>query len=271
MTATAESRSVPSRLAGVVEALELEQPRVVTIADLEELSNSTGLSAPGAALGYELRRLGWLLPLRTRGVWEFAPAARAGRYSAGDRHIELRAARAIDARFPGVLAMESAAVLLGLAGHLPQQEVLAVPPGYRVSKALRDWRVISLSLPGDPVIEIEGLAVWRIEALLTGMAARPDGYGDWGNVAQWLPRAAAQASADEVKSFLDGASRATWCRAGYLLAIGGHPDVGIALIEQAPAGRGPVYLGPRDRVGRFDARFDVIDSILAAGQQALQP
>ena len=96
MTAAAESRSVPSRLAGVVEALELDQPRVVTVADLEGLARSSGLSISGVALGYQLRRLGWLLPLRTRGVWEFAPAARAGRYSAGDRHIELRAARISD-------------------------------------------------------------------------------------------------------------------------------------------------------------------------------
>ena len=91
MTAAAESRSVPSRLASVVEALELDQPRVVTVADLEGLSRSSGLSISGVALGYGLRRLGWLLPLRTRGVWEFAPAARAGRCSAGGPHIELRA------------------------------------------------------------------------------------------------------------------------------------------------------------------------------------
>lgn len=271
MTAAAESRSVPSRLAAVVEALELDQPRVVTVADLEGLSRSSGLSISGVALGYELRRLGWLLPLRTRGVWEFAPAARAGRYSAGDRHIELRAARAIDPGFPGVLAMESAAVLLGLAGHIPEREVLAVPPGYRVSKALRDWRVIGLSLPGDAVREGEGLPVWRVEALLVGMAVRPDGYGDWHNVAQWLARAVGQANTAKVGSFLDGASRAGWRRAGYLFASGGRPDVGIELIEQAPPGRGPVYLGPRDRPGRFDARFEVIDSVLAAGQQARQP
>ncbi len=271
MTAAAESRSVPSRLAGVVEVLELEQPRVVTVADLDGLGRSSGLSMSGAALGYGLRRLGWLLPLRTRGVWEFAPAARAGRYSAGDRHIELRAARAVDPRFPGVLAMESAAVLLGLAGHVPEREVLAVPPGYRVSKALRDWRVIGLSLPGDPTQEAEGLPVWRVEALLAGMAVRPDGYGDWRNVAQWLPRAVGQASAAEVASFLDGASRAGWRRAGYLFARGGRSDIGIELIEHAPPGRGPVYLGPRDRPGRFDVRSEVIDSVLADGQQALQP
>lgn len=262
---------MPTRFAGVLEALELDQPRVVTADQLDDLARASGLAMSGTALGYELRRLGWLLPLRTRGVWEFAPAARAGRYSAGDRHVELRAALAIDPAFPGVLAMESAAVLLGLAGHVPEREALAVPPGFRVSAALRDWRVIQLRLPGDTTVPVERLPVWRVEALLAGMATRPDGYRDWGNVAGWLPRAVERADPQMIAGFLEGTAQAARQRAGYLLAVGGRPDDGLALVGGAASDRGPVYLGPRDRRGWFDARFGVIDSVLIPGVEAVQP
>lgn len=264
-------RGVPSRLAGIVEALELEQPAVVTVEDLSDLAATVGLGTSGAELGYELRRLGWLLPLRTRGAWEFAPAARAGRFRAGDRHIELRATLAVDPNFPGVLAMESAAVLLGFAGHVPEREVLAVPRGYRVPKALRDWRMVGVELPGDPAADRGGLRVWRVEALLAGMALRPDGYRDWGNVAQWLDRAVDQVDGDRVARLLREAPRAAWHRAGYLFAQGGNVSAGVRLLDQAPPGRGPVHLGARDRHGRFDAQFQVIDSVLVAGKEAVQP
>ncbi|MGE0139383.1 MAG: type IV toxin-antitoxin system AbiEi family antitoxin [Ilumatobacteraceae bacterium] len=264
-------RSLPTRYAGVMEALELEQPRVVTADQLETLARAEGLTLSGTALGYQLRRLGWLLPLRTRGVWEFAPAARAGRYPAGDRHVELRAVLALDPTFPGVLAMDSAAVLLGLAGHVPEREVLAVPRGFRVSTALRDWRIIQLQLPGDATAPIDGLPAWRVEALLVGMATRPDGYRDWANVAQWLPRAAQQADIDVVASLLAALPRSSRQRAGYLLALGGRADDGLALLDRSAPDRAPVYLGPRDEPGRFDARFGVVDSVLAAGMDAVQP
>jgi len=265
-----ESRSVPSRLAGVLETLELDQPRVVTVTDLNNIATASALAMSGAELGYELHRLGWLLPLRTRGAWEFAPAARAGRYPAGDRYIELRATRATNPEFAGMLAMESAAVLHGLARYVPEREVLAIPRGNRVPKALRNWRVVSITLPGDPTTVMDGLPVWRIEALLAGMALRPDAYGAWRSVAQWLPRAVAQTDPAQLAALLDGASRAGWHRACYLLARGGRADIGIEFLTKAPSGRGPVYLGPRNQSGRFDVRFEVIDSVLAAGDDALQ-
>jgi hypothetical protein len=57
-----------------------------------------------------LREHGWLLDLATRGVWEFAPAARAGAYGSGDPLVELRATLA---RVHAVRARE----LLSAAPH----------------------------------------------------------------------------------------------------------------------------------------------------------
>lgn len=266
---TEPARALPARLAAVVEELELEQPRVVTIADLQRLTQAAGLPMSGRDLGYQLHRLGWLLSLRTRGAWEFAPAARAGRYDAGDRYIELRATLAVNPGFPGVIAMESAALLLGFAGHVPDAEVLALPLESRAPKAFDQWRVVRVDLPVD-VVSVDGLPTWRVEALLAGMAIRPDGFHDWPNVPQWLPRAVAAADANTASALLASARRAAWLRLAYLFAFGHRVDVGQSLRAEAPPGRGPAHLGPRDRPGRYDRRFDVVDSVLAPGLDALQ-
>jgi hypothetical protein len=105
----------------MVERLELDQPRVVTMPELAQIAVETGASEPGdgpSKLVYRLQELGWLGSVRTKGVWEFIPGARAGAYSSGDRFIEFRAQHAAHPGWPGVLAMESAATLLGLAQRL---------------------------------------------------------------------------------------------------------------------------------------------------------
>ncbi len=266
-----ESRPIPSRLAPVLEALELDQPRVVTADSLAQLARDQGVDIDGVQLAYELRRLGWLLGLRTKGAWEFVPGARAGRFGAGDRYIELRAAIALDAEFQGALAMESAAVALGLAGRVPNREVLWVPLGNRAPKSFGGWRVVRLPVQDDGIASVDGLPTWRAETLLGGMARRPDGFHDWPNVGEWLAQAVAQVDAESVARSLEGAPRAAWQRASYLLAMGGAEAAGLEVIEQAPLGRGPAYLGPRQRKGTFDRRFEIIDSVLAPSFSGVQP
>ncbi len=113
-----------------------KRPSGATPANAESLINkgfqgqTTSAKPSGhfdTTVAYELQRRGWLGQLRTRNVWEFLPGARAGAYGAGDRYIELRAQLAYDPDAPFVLAMESAAVLLGLAQRLPASEVVACP------------------------------------------------------------------------------------------------------------------------------------------------
>jgi hypothetical protein len=255
----------------VLEALELDQPRVITADTLARLAVELGIDIDGRQLAYELRRLGWLIGLRTKGAWEFVPGARAGRFGAGDRHIELRAALAVDAGFRGALAMESAAVALGLAGRVPDREVLWVPPDRRVPKSFGDWRVVRLAVSDDAIAPVDGLPTWRVETLLAGMAVRPDGFHDWPNVVEWLARAVSRADADSIARSIVGAPRAAWQRASYLLAMGGEEAAGLEVFEQAPPGRGPAYLGPRQKRGRFDRRFEIVDSVLAPSFSSVKP
>ncbi|HZJ48055.1 MAG TPA: hypothetical protein VFD97_03335, partial [Acidimicrobiia bacterium] len=100
-------RSVPRSVARVLQALELEQPVLVTLDQLDDLAAETGAGFSGSVAARLLRERGWLLPLRATGVWEFAPGARAGAVGGGDPFIELRA-RLKTRPLPVAVAAESA-------------------------------------------------------------------------------------------------------------------------------------------------------------------
>ncbi len=104
------------------------------------------------------------------------PAARGGAYGSGDRFIEFRAQRAVDPEWGGVLAMESAASVLGLAQRIPEQEVVALPPGEPFPKALAgQWRYVRSQLPAAAITTVDGLPSWNLEGLLVGIAASTGG------------------------------------------------------------------------------------------------
>jgi hypothetical protein len=252
-------RNASATLAPLLERLELEQPRVVSRNDLELWGREAGIGWPIRVVYQRLRERGWLLDLKTRGVWEFAPAARAGAYGAGDPLIELRATLHKDPAAPFSVGAESAAYLLGYAGRRPAVEVIAAPPTVRVPPALRDYRLARWSAHDAPRSR-DALPVWSASTLLAFMAARPAAYHDWPNVGEWLGAAVADASEDSLKSELAERPRSAWARAAYLVARGGRRDTAEALIAAAPPGRGPYYLGDRSRPGNRDPVFDVVDS-----------
>ncbi|MCL4554725.1 MAG: type IV toxin-antitoxin system AbiEi family antitoxin [Actinobacteria bacterium] len=252
-------RTIPRGLAPVVQLLELEQPRVVTAADLTEFALEAGVEWPTSLIAQRLRQLGWLLPLATKGVWEFAPAARAGAFGSGDPLIELRAVLARDPKVRFAVAAESAAYLLGFASRRPEIECVGAPPGIRPPKSFCGYRIVRWA-PSAAVMHREGLPVWSPATLLAFMATRPAGYHDWPNVGEWLPQAAQSTKANDLVDELADRPAAAWLRAAYLMERGGAADVASVIAESAPAGRGPYYLGDRHGRGRFHAAYDVIDS-----------
>ena len=77
-----------------------------------------------------------------------SPAPVAERTASGDRFIEFRARHAVDPECGGVLAMESAASVLGLAQRIPEQEVVALPDDEPFPKAfVGDWRYVRIEIP----------------------------------------------------------------------------------------------------------------------------
>ena len=254
-------RTIAPAVAAVLEQLELDQPLLVNREDLESVRKATESSTTTRYLIDELTAAGWLLPLRTRGYWEFAPAARAGAMGAGDPHIELRATLQKRPDLPVALAAESAAWLLGLSARSPNRHVIAAPAGLRIPPALGDYRVIRRAGKLDPEAR-NGLPVWGAATLLVAMSHRPASYRDWPNVADWLNQAVSEVSDEQLRVELTDEPRSTWMRLAYLLDRGGQSDLANDMAARAPEGQGPYYLGPRDGRGRHHGGFDVIDSAL---------
>jgi hypothetical protein len=252
-------RDVTKTLAPLLQQLELEQPRVVTKVELGSFATLAGVDWPVEVIVRRLREAGWLLDLGTRGVWEFAPAARAGAFGSGDPFIELRATLARGGGSPFAVAAESAAYLLGLADRRPDREVIGAPAGVRMPRALRDLRVVHWT-PRIAFVVKSGLPVWSVTTLLAFMAAKPGGYRDWPNVGEWIVQAAEVTPIEAIAEELSGHPRAAWARAAYLLDRGAESDDAVHLMGLAPSGTGPFYLGRRALSGRYDRRFDVVDS-----------
>lgn len=164
------ARSIPKSLAPIVEQLELDGDVVVTVDRISGVLHEIGRENDARQVAYDLQRAGWLGSLRTRGAWEFYPGARGGAYPSGDRFIEFRAQKELDHSWPGVLAMESAASLLGYAQRLPEHEVVSLPSGVTPPKALAgEWRVVSIVMPPEGRTIVDGLATWNLEGLIVGI------------------------------------------------------------------------------------------------------
>jgi hypothetical protein len=258
------ARTIPQGLAPLLELLELEQPRVVTATQLAKWAEDTGITWPPDLLIRRLRERGWLLDLTTKGVWEFAPASRAGAFGSGDPLIELRATLARDPSAPYVVAAESAAYLLGLASRRPDPDVIGAPEGVRQPKALKALRIVRWR-PASNLVMRDGLPTWGPSTLLAFMGTRPSGYHDWMNVGEWLRLATGQVVTSDLARELQHRPRSAWARTAYLLDAGGQAEAARTLLTMAPVGRGPYHLGDR-KGGRYINPFEVIDNIgLKAG------
>jgi hypothetical protein len=252
-------RDITATLAPLLQTLELEQPEVVATPQLRAWARDAGVTWPVDVVVRRLRESGWLLDLKTRGVWEFAPAARAGALDAGDPLIELRATLKRDPDASFAVAAESAAYLLGYSSRRPAREVIGTPPGIRVPTALRGYRIARWAA-STPTTERSGLPVWATATLLASMSAMPATYADWPNVGEWLPTAARDVSVDDLMTELRGRPRSAWVRAAYLLDRGGREDAADTLLQTSPVGTGPYYLGDRGRSALYDSKYDVVDS-----------
>lgn len=253
-------RPVPSRLAPVVEELELRQPAVVTRSLLNEIASHTKAHTSTDELVDRLVRFGWLLPLRKRDTWEFAPAARAGRLRSGDAWIELRALLAHEPDAPVAVAFESAVWELGHSSHQPTVPVLAHRRGWRPPRALDasavtfDWRL--------PTKDRRNLPVWTEATIVVAAANRPSAQGNWANADDWLPGTFQAAVADDVLTEARGRSVSTLARLGYPAEWAERDDIADQIKELLPARLPVTFLGPRDRRDRRSRRWHVYDALL---------
>jgi len=254
------NRRVGSAVAGYVTELELRQPVVVTKGLLAEIGAAVGSDLSAAVAAERLVRLGWLLPMRTRDAWEFAPGARAGRFRSGDPWIELRALLIHQPDAPVAIAFESAIWEYGYTSHQPTKPVLGHRPGWRPPASLPvrnvsfDWRLP----PGD----VNGLPLWQPATTLAAIANRPAAQGDWANADEWLPETFRATTPDDVLDEVAGRGRATLARLGHLAEWSGRKDIADGAQSLLSGHPTVTYLGRRGQRGTWVPRWHLYDSLL---------
>jgi len=163
-------RAIPSWLADVVQAFELDARRLVTVENVlaarPELSPSTARHALA-----QLVRRGWLAPTGIRGTYEFIPGAAAGPYPSGDPWLVLRAEleHHPTAFHPGATA---AAWLRGYAQRSPHRQLVVAAADTRIPRGLAAvYRVLRTS-PAPAHDQIDGLPVPTAPELFAGLTLR---------------------------------------------------------------------------------------------------
>jgi hypothetical protein len=256
------SRRIPPSLAPLLSDLELDQPRIVATARLDSLRLAHGIAASTRDVAQRLQAQGWLLPLRTRGVYEFVPAARAGNFSSGDPFLELRGTLDRRPDLPLALAYDSAAWVRGFSRRVPDKQIISAKNGLAIPPALSDFRV-TRQYPNLIPDDIDGLPVWQTESLLVYMAARPEQYRDWPNVLEWLSDAVRTVDFQKLERELEAVTKTAAVRLAYLIHRGEDEDLADRVLHSVPPQAGPIYFGANRKHGARDKKYDVIDSLLS--------
>jgi len=251
-------RSIPPSLAPVLEDLELERPRVVATREIASIAARHGIRTPAKLIAHRLAERGWLLSTGVRGVWEFAPAERAGAYSDGGSLLALRAVLVNKPPVRPALALGSALWWHNLSERAPDLHEVAVPAGASVSAAIqRNFRVVRFK-PNLQPREVQGVPVHRPATILVHLASHPAQVRSWSAVLERLGDLVRLSTEEDLRRELRGRPTATQVRLAYLLS-GVAPDVADRLgIE--PAGK--VWFGPRRKVRHYDSTWRVADTVL---------
>lgn len=252
------TRPIPPSLAGVLERLELEQPVLVTTADLARLVGEEGVATPVRVVAARLRERGWLLPTSRRGVWEFVPAAVAGPYSRNDPVTPLRAFLAQNPQARCGLTFQAAAWAHGVADRVPARLEVAAADG-SLARRLPAVLAVTVFAPRLGYELAKDVPVLTLDSVLVHMTSRPAAVRSWASAREWLAPLAAALTKLRLDAELEGREATVWARTGYLLQ-GLRPDLASRLASPAPSGK--TWFGPRRRLLRHDSQWQVADTIL---------
>jgi predicted transcriptional regulator of viral defense system len=261
------ARSISPSMAGILGSLELDQPRLVTTADLDRLRKETGVKTPARVIAARLREKGWLLATSTNGVWEFAPAAVAGPYSENDPLTPLKAALLKNPEVRCGLTLQTAAWVYGLADRIPSKLELAVYNRKDAPKFSQTMSTYIYSSWLDYNI-IRDVPVLAMESIFVQIAYRPSIIRSWSGTLEWLPELAAELSEEYLLQELTDRNGATVARTGYLLQ-GLRPDLADAIFKKFPIVN-KSWFGPRTVLKNHDNHWLVADTILPFDPRKLE-
>ncbi|MGO9903042.1 MAG: type IV toxin-antitoxin system AbiEi family antitoxin [Solirubrobacteraceae bacterium] len=256
----------------ILAELELDSPEVVSIAELAELVRRAGVRTEARVVADRLRRLGWLLPTATAGVWEFAPGSHAGPVGHGDQYLELRAALAARPSLDASVCLLSALAAQGLSNRAPDRLEVAVPSSREVPVGLRRGVRVVIFKANLVPIRPQGVPVHQLASVLVHVAARPSDVIGWGSVADALPDLVDSISSADVDAELAGRARSVRVRLAYLVH-GVSPAFADQLMPPEEGGRSAakVWFGPRASLKRHSSRFAVADTLLPFDPASLRP
>ena len=249
------TRPISAQLAPVLEQLELDDVRFVTAERLATLLQEAQVRTPVRKVAHRLRQRGWLLPTHTQGVWEFAPAALAGRHSRTGPTRDLQAALARRSIECG-LTFQAAAWAMGLADRVPLR--LEVAAATRQDAELLPERLnVSVFAAHLPAQTAKGVPVLQPASVIVHMCAGPGRVRSWSSAQEWLPDLAAECDLDGVIAEVTGRPATVQARTGYLLQAM-RPDI-VAHLSPAKT---KTWFGPRAPLVRNDERWLIADTIL---------
>lgn len=259
------TRSLPPTLARIVALLELDQAFLVTMADIEELRQQTGVKTNAKLISQRLRDLGWLLPTEQRGVWEFAPGAHAGPLGRGHPFREVRAALLASPQLSAAICLTSALWAHGLVDRAPEHPEVALPTGTVATASLkRAARVVHFDRCLETV-HVRGTPVHAPATILTHLASRPSDVRSWSAVLEALPELLELVETDDLRRELMGRPAAVATRLAYLIH-GLDPKLAS---ELSPGDHGKVWFGPRGPLKRHNQMFKVADTVLPVSPDRL--
>lgn len=279
-------RRIPTWAAGVLARLAQDRPRVLTRADIGKYLAEAASDRDIERTIHELQRLGWITPLRLKGVWAYLPPGEA---EVIDPYIDLRAWRARNPTATFALAGEAAAWHLGyLARAFDGAVSVWVPIGARVPHGLRTHvSVVTLGWGADMAQRLgpspallhrrrldltawaSGLPAFGPDALVVQLAGRPASFRAWADLVPNLSQLVEDCDPALLKELLTGHSVATWQRAAYLVHRGGGDDLAAVLLAGRPPGKMQhVAMGTGDNAD-WSREFAVSDRLVARLQRVL--
>lgn len=252
------TRTLSATLAPIVAELELDQPELVTVADLDILRRRHGIRTETKHLASRLRQRGWLLPTSTPGVWEFAPGAHGGPLGHANPFLELIAALRLGPIPGAAVALGSALLALNLSDRGPARIEVAVAKHATVPAGLRRAaRVVVFDSQLVPVSR-DGAPVHSPASILVHLVTRPTDVRSWGSVLDALPALVDAVDREALDTEMEGRPSTVGSRLAYLVQA-----LDPALAEQyRDTSHGKVWFGPRGPLKRNNEHFGIADTVL---------
>ena len=253
------TRTISKSMAGILEDLELDHKTYVTLEELADIAKKHDVSTEPSLIASRLKKSGWLLPTKQRGVWEFASASMAGPYSKNDPLMEIKAFKLLNPTLECYVCLQTAAWAMGLADRIPSHTELAFSqiPRKKIPESINVYKYS----PTISIRHVRGVSCLAPESIIVHIAAKPDLVQSWESVMEWLPDVVYESEIKNLLTEISDRNDSIKRRTGYFLQ-GMYPDASDAIYDSIPRPTSKIRFGARKQSIRNDERWKVSDTAL---------